>query len=1074
MLSATGDLLASLDPFPYGVRIARVMAWARSSPDRAEVCADLRTGGPYERSLALAAAADDEVLLALTDPQASIRARALTWAVRRRVELDLDRPSVERRLIYRTLRGVNAPDYADAMLPRVRALYGDVEAAALLPACSSETVAASLPELDHAVNPTAVARRHPAVLLAHVTAQFEQADPAVRGRLWARIGHAVLHTDPDGVLSLLERFGPEETLPGNLSRYGVLAAHDPRRVVALLATRTRSLWAPLPRALTRRLVVLPDEELVPLARKLRDKGSYASLLAVLPPSRRAAVHGQTVAPAGSVPDDRTMELLPHAVRADEARKQLERPRARGSEGTVRALSAWLPWPEARDAIVGATRSGDAEVRAGAYGHLVDAARRSRDPQVVAEAFGLLDRLRNEQEPVRTAALTALARLAPLVTPALIDRLTRLTTDAVEARDVSGPSLGALGSLAAGVLQHHVDEAGLREWALLTIDLATDSKAVPVLGRYDRTLRRGQEQMVFDRLRGWVEAAMTRGFHEPLFALTRALGDRARLVPGLQALLRRAIDPGPPPSVGHTAIALWLDDPRTRAERVAELIELDVSTVAVAPVWATVAGNRTDLLDQVLVPGLHGRFRQKGVRWAPEWPRHAERWLPRQQAAYVALQEAIAADTGAARRSRAAAIAAAARVPVLGPALALRYASSDDVVLAEAALGALVWSEQPGQAMATLLEHAGDDRARVAMYAAGRAVRFVAPSQLPARLEPVLLGSSKVTSKKEVARLLGRFGPPSSMGTLLEAYGKEGQHRDVRAAIISAARQRLWAAESWTILEAGVRGSREELQAVLGASPFAVAGRYRTRFAELVAAAARSEDQFIRSAAFAVVPAWAPWIDGVTELVVDRLTAFDDYLNRWELGALVATIHADGLGTLWQRLAEQDARDSAGNAERDRPWRERLDDLTDAVVQWAARADSTVDRGPALVAARRLAEQAGFLTPALRMMVALGGLDVLDEVADRCAARPIVAYHASRALSSHLTSREATIDPVRQLALASDHERHGDLARGLFAVALTRRGYALGWPVEWRDRLRSLRQHPDPDVREAATEVVMSW
>ena len=1056
------------------------MAWARSSPDRAEVCADLRTGGPYERSLALTAAlaagADDEVRLALTDPVASIRARALTWAVRERTELDLDRPSVERRLIYRTLRAVPGPDYAEALLPRVRSLYGDVEAAALLPACGPELVAALLPELDHAVNLAVLARRHPAVLLAHVTAQLERADSALRARLWARIGPAVLLCDPAGVLTLLERFAPEDSLPGNLSRYGVLAAHDPSRVVALLAApaRSRSLWARLPRALTRRLVVLSDEELLPLARSLRDKGSYASLLAALPPRRRAAVHLRTVAPAGSSPDERTMELLPHAVRADEARKQLEQPWARGNEAQIRALSAWLPWPEARDAIVAATRSGDAEVRASAYGLLVGAARRSRDPQVVVEAFGLLDRLRNEQEPVRAAALTALARVAPLVTPALAERLTALTTDAVEARDVSGQSLGALGTLAAHVLQHHVDEPALREWALLTIDLATDSKAVPVLGRYDRTLRRGQEQMVFDRLRGWVEAGMARGFHEPLFALTRALGPRARLVPGLQALLRRAIDPGPPPSVARTAIALWLDDPRTRSDRTAELIGLDVSTVTVSPIWETVAGHRTDLLDRVLVPGRHGRFLPEGLRWAPVWPHHAERWLPRQQAAFVALQEAIAADTGAARRSRAAAIEASARVPVLGPAFALRYASSDDVVLAEAALGALVWSEQPDQAMATLLAHAGDDRARVAMYAAGRAVRFVTPSRLPGLLEPVLLGTAKVTSRKEAARLLGRFGPASSMGTLLAAYGKEGQHRDVRAAIVSAARGRLEAPESWAILEAGVRGSHEELQAVLGASPEAVAGRYRTRFAALVADAGRSADGFVRSAAFAVVPAWAPWIDDVTELVVGRLTAFDDYVNRWQLGALVATIHADGLDTLWQRLADQDALDTAGNAERDRPWRERLDDLTTAVVHWSAGADSTVDRGPALAAARSLAERAGFLTPALRMMVALGGLEVLDEVADRCAGRPIVAYHASRALATHLTSRQETIDPVRQLALAAGHEQRGDLARGLFAVALTQRGDEFEWPVEWRDRLRSLRQHRDPDVREAATSIVMSW
>lgn len=48
-----------------------------------------------------------------------------------------------------------------------------------------------------------------------------------------------------------------------------------------------------------------------------------------------------------------------------------------------------------------------------------------------------------------------------------------------------------------------------------------------------------------------------------------------------------------------------------------------------------------------------------------------------------------------------------------------------------------------------------------------------------------------------------------------------------------------------------------------------------------------------------------------------------HLNRMGAGALVATLHHSGLDTLWQRLADADAADDAGNAERDRPWRERL-------------------------------------------------------------------------------------------------------------------------------------------------------
>ena len=46
-----------------------------------------------------------------------------------------------------------------------------------------------------------------------------------------------------------------------------------------------------------------------------------------------------------------------------------------------------------------------------------------------------------------------------------------------------------------------------------------------------------------------------------------------------------------------------------------------------------------------------------------------------------------------------------------------FLASDDVLLQEAALAGLAWSDRPDLVLPVLLAHAGDDRARVAMYAA---------------------------------------------------------------------------------------------------------------------------------------------------------------------------------------------------------------------------------------------------------------------------------------------------------------------------------------------------------------------
>ncbi|MEU4421989.1 hypothetical protein AB0F81_15300, partial [Actinoplanes sp. NPDC024001] len=698
----------------------------------------------------------------------------------------------------------------------------------------------------------------------------------------------------------------------------------------------------------------------------------------------------------------------------------------------------------------------------------------RDPRAVAEAVGALDRLRNEQDPVRSAALSALAGVAALVTADLAPALTRLATDAVEARDVSAQSLGALGDLAAGVLRQHVGEAALRDWALRTLDLVAARSTMPSLGRLDRVLRRGQESLVFDRLRDWIEAGMARGHYEPLFALVHALGRRARLVPGLQDQLRRSISRGVVESVARTAISLWLADPRTRAARVAKVLDFDASAVVVAPVWRILCTERTDLLDRVLDEAPRGRFVQDGVRWVPGPPEHAERWLPRQHVAYAEQQLRVAEDAGATPAARARAVAAAARLPVLGGAIAMRFAEAADVVVAEAALGALAWSDRPGEAMTTLLRHAGGDRARVAMYAASRVAGHLPPSRLPALLDDVLLGDTKVTSRKEAARLLGRYGPEESMTTLLRAYEKENQHRDVRTAIVAAARNRLWSAPSWTILAAGVRGSREEHRAVLAAAAAGVAGRHRTRYAELIVAACRGADRQIRREAFTRLPEWAPWVTGLTELVTERLADLEAELEHYEAGPLIQAVHADGLRPLWERLIERDAADDEGNAERDRPAWHRLDELAQAVVSWSNRAGSGADRGPALAVARWLAGQPAYLAHAVRMIIGLGRLENLDEAADLVAGRPVLAWHAARHVASVVSACETATDPARILALATELGRRGDLARGLFAVQLAGRGFRHDWAVEWRDLLRSLRRHPDPDVRDEATSIAMNW
>jgi hypothetical protein len=355
VLTATRNLLTSLDPLPYRKRMNLLAHWARDAPDRAEVCAELREQGPYERQLALVAAivARDAagIAAAARDPQPSIRGTAITAALRAGVLAGehADRPAADRRRIYRALRRRHAPDVADALITAVRAEFGDEEAAALLPACGADTVRALLPGLEHAFNLERLVRWHPGPLLDRVRERLAAAPPELRARIWRSAAGAVLRCDPAQALDLLERFAPEESLPGPLSAYGILAAHDASRVSRLLTAPGRAAWLQrmvLPQALLRRFAALPSDELALLAGRFREHSrGLAALLAAVAPARRGDLYDRALAEADTavlIPAAEIMEVLPAAVRIREANRVLAW--RRPGSGKPRCAPGAPTWP----------------------------------------------------------------------------------------------------------------------------------------------------------------------------------------------------------------------------------------------------------------------------------------------------------------------------------------------------------------------------------------------------------------------------------------------------------------------------------------------------------------------------------------------------------------------------------------------------------------------------------------------------------------------------------------------------------------------------------------------------------
>ncbi|MEU8301610.1 hypothetical protein AB0C04_30510 [Micromonospora sp. NPDC048909] len=156
---------------------------------------------------------------------------------------------------------------------------------------------------------------------------------------------------------------------------------------------------------------------------------------------------------------------------------------------------------------------------------------------------------------------------------------------------------------------------------------------------------------------------------------------------------------------------------------------------------------------------------------------------------------------------------------------------------------------------------------------------------------------------------------------------------------------------------------------------------------------------------------------------------------------------------------------------------------DEAGHWAWAAGPQVDRAPARPAAAELgrhpayvAEAAGLLSALLRLDAVTSGQLVAEivRIAELVDGRPVLAGRLADLLGRRTTRwRPTSVDPALLLDAAGSLAERGDLATGLFAVALARHGRSLGWPEPWRVLLRLLRRHPVADVRDAALGVSMA-
>jgi hypothetical protein len=630
-----------------------------------------------------------------------------------------------------------------------------------------------------------------------------------------------------------------------------------------------------------------------------------------------------------------------------------------------------------------------------------------------------------------------------------------------------------------------NRTALLDWGLQAhARLSENRGSISLPGLIDN-LPRGREVEVYDVLRPAIEASAKRNEFGPAFAVAAAFGRRAWSLDHLQDVLEQAVWSNQENAV-QSACRYWLDAPRTRGERVERIISRDVRMARWHPVWWAVTEFRTDLLDPVFAAADQiRRFDRNSPAW--EVPDYALRlWLPRQQARYAELLAGAARDARMPEWYRASAVKSLGHVPGAGRAALDEFLGSDAVLLQEAALAALAWTDRPDLVLPLLLAHAGDDRARVAMYSASRAARFVRPSLLPGLLQPVLTGEGvKVTSRKEAVRLLGELRAPGAGAVLTESW--PSAHRDVRAAIASTVSQYLlYDPAAWAVLEQAVHDSAATAVVLTQRWAYDVPAAYRSRYADLlIAVTTRTEPEVVGPALLALRQ-WARYNRAAARVCADfagnltiRNRIWGDAITT--LVGIVATNPDDGLDELVDvaRLlvrSEADPDLPDATEDRDHPAHQRLSVLVlRLIAQLSGRSAATRQ-----LLKRVAAELPGpdFLELHLQLLVtSLQPSELASELAvlrRTVADDPLAAASAADLVRSRLAATDATWTPAALVELTTGLVRAEDVASGLLAHALlSAAGPRAGWPPEWRRLLVALRKHPLPAVRRRALGLVTS-
>ena len=1105
-------LLEELDGLGYSARMKHVAQLGRESTDAAaysRLLSELLEDGAYEGHLALTGAeatANAAVILeAIRHRAAGVRRRAAGLlahaASGEEIEGILEQLSREsRRHFLHNLSLGSRQELAERLLPHVNTRWGAKEAAILLPACSKGTVSRWLAELDYAiVNWHSLAKRHPDEVAVLFRTSLAAASSREKGNVWWRFSSAMemlCRLKPEVVLECALQEGPEDILHPVLRRHLGFLIPTHADAVHTLLTRVEArgdlLKHGVPHSVLTKRRYFTLEQWKSIAALLPEQPQHlAKMLHALAPSKRAgifeAAYGEESRAARVFPE-KLLDELPHDLRDKESSRMLGLRQVKDYPVLTTRITARRLISHARETLEQEAAASNAEERGLALAQLVRSTALSR--QGMDRTLVFLKRIKNDQDLVRQTVFAELARCpASLFREEHIPELDLLVDSVAEARDSSDATRARAEEMAFGLMGLHAPDpqGAIFQFALRTLTKLVKQSGhltMPWLSRM--SLPHGLEEQLFDTLHPFLVQAAKRENHNLVLQMADWLGKRAYPLVKLQDMLRETTKAKSASTAAHAA-RYWLAAPRTRDERVAELLDRDKSFITVREVFEHLHRRRQEWLDPYLSgAAVKGKFLSGKTIYLLPAANGFHRWLPRQQLAFRALLERVAVDEKRGLQERARAVQSMALLPDLWPELLVKLVDHKEVFVAEAALYALSLTEEPERALPLLLEHLDGDRARIAMYAVPRCAHRVNPQLLAEPLENLLRREKlKITVRKEAIRLLGLYRLPASMDLLQEEFGKPNVHKDVLIATGYAVRQLLEDERSWTMLDALAASPEPDIAiSLLKQRPQELPAPYRDRYLTYFLKATAHAELAVGYGAF---HALAQWMEGhedaIAEEAAKALVNLDDS-SRWG-PAMFTLVEAARDGKVNSRvmeviryLAEAPIQEQwNASREHDLPHRQRLASLTrelTALPLHVRLALIPLYQGMIVCLAPHETLQQSVINLHIAAVdwskaeAAVGGL---TQVAQCLGKQPYLFTGGYKQVEHSLHNSKGYWQPETLLAVVEALDQHGEpMALAIGLPALKAAGEALEWNAASAGRLRDCRNHPDVMVRTLALDI----